>query len=83
MDLLEEFLSHLGRKVQSIRELNTLLELLGLLGISVYTLHDLLVEELEHYGNHENSSRSCFLQILRDIAETFADSDRCSSVNLT
>ena len=83
MDLLEQLLPHLVAEMQSIGDLYTFLELGSCLGIAVYLLHDLLVEELEHDRNHEYRRRLCLLKVLLNVSETFADGNSCSSVHLT
>ena len=82
MDLLEELSSHLVGKMQSISELDTLLKLLCLLGVSVDALHYLLVEQLEHDRNHKDTSRLNFLDVLGDVSQSFADGNRGSSIDL-
>ena len=79
---LEELLSHLGGEMQRICDLDTGLELLSLLGIFLKAFHYLLIEEFEHYRNHQDSCRSYFLNILCDVLETFADGNCSTSVNL-
>ena len=82
VDRLEELAPHRNRKMQSFCELHACLEFLSLLGVFLKSLLDLLVEELEHYWNHEDTCRSYFLKVLCDVAQAFADTYCRASIDL-
>ena len=82
VDGLKELTAHRYRKVQSVGELHTCLQLLCFCRIFFKALLDLLIEQFEHYRNHEDTCRSYFLKVLSNVAETFANTDCRAAINL-
>ena len=83
MDILEELAADIYMHLhQEAAELDSCLELLCRLGISIDLLHDGLVEHFEHYRHHEDTCRPCFLDVGCNVLETLADGDSRSAVHL-